>query len=253
MRWCSLGSGSRGNGTLIETGGFCVLVDCGFTWRQLQRRLADAGLAPSDLDAVLVTHEHSDHASGVGNLMRRTGVPVGATTGTWRGMGLAPRRADLVVAPDARLRIGPFEVEAVTVPHDANEPVQYVFAARRRRLGVLTDLGHPTPHVAARYHGCDALLLEVNHDPQMLAGGRYPPALKRRVGGRFGHLSNVQAAGLLACLNPERLQHVLGAHLSEQNNTPAAADAELRRVIERTDATLRLAVQDAPSGWMALD
>jgi phosphoribosyl 1,2-cyclic phosphodiesterase len=253
MQFASLGSGSRGNGTLLRAGDVCLLIDCGFTTRQLERRLAAAGLGLDDLTAVLVTHEHSDHANGVGPLARRTGVPVYATLGTWRGMGALPGARDGVVTADRPFRLGPVEVAPVTVPHDAREPVQFRFRHGERSVGVLTDLGHPTAHVAEQFRGCDALLLEFNHDPELLRCGRYPEPLKRRVGGRFGHLANGQSAELLAALEPERLQVLVAGHLSEQNNTPEHARTALEAVLEGLDTHRQLATQDTFSGWFAAE
>lgn len=252
MRLCSLGSGSRGNGTLVRHGDQCVLIDCGFTLRQLETRLAAAGLAPEDLGAVLVTHEHSDHASGIGPLVRRTGVPVHATAGTWRGMRHEPGPHDGVLVADRPLRLGDLAILPVTVPHDAREPVQFRFEAGGLALGVLTDLGHPTRHVIERFTGCDGLLLEFNHDPGLLEASSYPASLKRRVGGDFGHLANAQSAQLLAALAPERLQVLIAGHLSEQNNTHAHARAVLDPVLDGAPAHCHIAVQDAFSGWFEL-
>jgi len=249
MRFASLGSGSRGNGTLLRQGDVCVLVDCGFTLRQLQRRLEAAGLALEDLSAVLVTHEHSDHASGIGPLVRRTGVPVHATAGTWRGMRREPAAPDRVVHGDRPFRIGDLEVLPVTVPHDAREPVQYRFSAGGRRVGVLTDLGHPSRHVVERFRDCDGLLLEFNHEPDLLAASNYPPSLKRRVAGDFGHLSNAQSARLLGSLAGPNLQALIAGHLSEQNNTHEHAREALAPVLEARETRSHIAVQDDFSGW----
>ncbi|MDZ7825019.1 MAG: MBL fold metallo-hydrolase [Gammaproteobacteria bacterium] len=249
MHFASLGSGSRGNGTLLRLGEVCVLVDCGFTVRQLQRRLEAAGLALEDLSAVLVTHEHSDHASGIGPLVRRTGVPVHATAGTWRGMRREPAAPDRVVHGDRPFRIGDLEILPVTVPHDAREPVQYRFSARGRSVGVLTDLGHPSRHVVERFRDCDGLLLEFNHEPDLLAASNYPPFLKRRVAGDFGHLSNTQSAQLLGSLAGARLQTLVAGHLSEQNNTQEHARAALAPMLGALETRSHIAVQDDFSGW----
>ena len=198
----SLGSGSKGNATLVRSAQGCILIDCGFNFKQLSARLVPAGLTPDDLTAVLVTHEHGDHASGIGVLARRTRVPVYATRGTWRGMNLSPGPKDGCIRGEHSFTVGDVTVRAVTVPHDAREPVQYCFHAGGQQLGVLTDLGHCSAHVVEAYEGCDGLLLEFNHEPELLAEGPYPPMLKRRVGGPFGHLANAQAEGLLSALTP---------------------------------------------------
>ena len=250
LELASLGSGSRGNGTLVRTDHVCVLVDCGFTLKQLERRLGEVGIALDDLDAVLVTHEHSDHASGVATLKRRTGLAVHATAGTWRGMKGCPGGGDGVIAGDRAFEVGDLRVLPVTVPHDAREPVQFRFEAHGLALGVLTDLGHPSAHVVERYRGCDGLLLEFNHEPDLLAVSRYPEPVKRRVGGDFGHLANGQSAALLAALAPERLQLLVAGHLSEQNNTREHAAAALDAVMAEHAAVCHIARQESCSDWL---
>ena len=209
LRFRSLGSGSTGNATLVEatSGGHTtrVLIDCGFTQRHIEARLARAGLVPSMLDAIFITHEHGDHIGCAHALSRRAGVPVWMSEGTWLATG----------ARDYGGRLQPF-----TVPHDAREPLQLRCTDGARHLGVLTDLGHATPHVLAALAGLDALLLEFNHDSEMLANSAYPPFLKRRVGGDWGHLSNAAAAAIAARLQHSALRHLVAAHLSEQNNRP---------------------------------
>ncbi len=253
LRFCSLGSGSRGNGTLVSSGDGCILIDCGFSLRDLERRLGLAGVAMADITAILVTHEHSDHAQGVMRAARASGSAVLATAGTWRGMRLQPRAVDRVIAAEKAFTLAGLKVLPVTVPHDAREPVQFLFQQKSVRLGVLTDLGHPSQHVLDRFRGCDGLLLEFNYDVDMLQAGSYPPALKRRVGGAFGHLANIQACALLAALQPERLQVVLAGHLSEQNNTRELAAAALAAVMAGHPARRALADQQGASDWFDVD
>ncbi len=256
MNLASIGSGSKGNGTLVRSGDTIVLVDCGFTVKETCLRLARLGLSPEDLSAVVVTHEHGDHIRGVLPLARRYRLPVHMTFGTLRAISAPGSRHSLAgvtvqeVRPGRRFSVGTVEVLPVPVPHDALEPCQYVFEAGTRRTGVLTDLGSVTPHVVEAYATCDALLLECNHDPELLARGPYPPSLKRRVGGARGHLSNQQAGSLVTVLERNRLQHLVLSHLSEQNNTPehaleAVADAgfdDAQRV--------RVASQQEGFGWL---
>lgn len=249
LRFCSLGSGSRGNGALVNSGDACILIDCGFSLRDLERRLGLADVNFSDISAILVTHEHADHAQGVMRAARSCGAAVLATAGTWRGMRVQPRSQDRVILADEKFSLAGFDVLPVTVPHDAREPVQFVFERNALRLGLLTDLGHPSAHVVDRFHGCDGLLIEYNHDADMLRAGSYPPSLKRRVGGAFGHLANVQASALLAALQPERLQVVLAGHLSEQNNTRELAAEALAAVMLDYPARRALADQQGGSEW----
>lgn len=248
MRYCSLGSGSRGNATLVESGRTRLLIDCGFSLRTTEQRLAAVGLSARQLSAILVTHEHSDHVQGVEKLARRYGLPVYMTPGTFHGMG----SADLgfqAVELDRAFVVGDVEVTPVAVPHDAREPCQYIFDDGRCRLGVLTDTGTITPWIIERYCRLDALFLEANYDPHMLANGPYPPRLQARVGGSLGHLSNQQAAAMLAAIDRSKLRHVAIAHISEKNNRPELALRELTGSLQDWDGQVLLAVQDQGLPW----
>ncbi|WP_372758516.1 MBL fold metallo-hydrolase [Litorivivens sp.] len=251
MRFASLGSGSRGNGTLLESDSTCLLVDCGFTMRETERRMARLGRQVSDLSGILVTHEHSDHIKGVVPLARKYGLPVYATHGTAQYDGMAKLPGLHEVNTHGTFQVGDIEVSAVAVPHDAREPCQYVFSHRNRRFGLLTDLGSITQFVVEQYRNCDALVLEFNHDSDMLAYGPYPPSLKRRVGGDWGHLNNRQAAQLLSQLELSRLQHIVMAHISEKNNTVALAERALGTVLESGDAAIS-ADQESGFDWLAI-
>ncbi len=252
MRFASLGSGSRGNATLVEHGGTRILIDCGFSVRETERRLARLGCEAESISAVLVTHEHTDHAGGVARLARRYGIPVWMTPGTWaaRDFGALPAANDLNCHES--LAIGDLCIEPFPVPHDAREPCQFVFTDGQRRLGLLTDAGRSTQHIEERLAGCDALLLETNHDLEMLAGGDYPPSLKLRVGGGLGHLSNVQAAEVLGRLDCSRLQHVVAAHLSENNNRPALARTALATTLGCSEEWITVADQEHGFDWRSI-
>ena len=254
MRFCCLGSGSEGNGLVVEAGDTRVLIDCGFGLAETVARLGRHGLAPDTLDAILVTHEHADHVGGVPRFAAKHGIPVYLTYGT-----LAAVEARM--APVAEVRpfdghdaftIGGLAIAPVPVPHDAREPVQFILSDGARRLGVMTDIGVPTPHVAECLSGCDALVLECNHDPDMLAGSDYPAMLKRRISGRHGHLANAAAAELLGALDTSRLQHLIAAHLSRQNNTPALARAALAGALGCAADWIGIADQDDGFGWRSL-
>jgi len=251
MRFASLGSGSRGNATLVEWPAGMLLLDCGFSVKETELRLQRLGRSPSDLSAILVTHEHSDHIKGVAALARRYQLPIYMTPGTYDSR-------DLGALPDLRLihAYAPFElnglqVQPVAVPHDAREPSQFVFQYQQRRLGVLTDLGSITAHVEACYQNCDAMVLEANHDPVMLASGSYPSSLKQRVGGQWGHLSNQQAAGFLQRLDTARLQHLVVAHISQQNNSLSVVQAALASVTAEV-RRVTYACQDQGYDWLEL-
>jgi phosphoribosyl 1,2-cyclic phosphodiesterase len=247
----SLGSGSRGNGTLIALDGTLLLVDCGFSLKETLARLDRLGVAAGQLAAILVTHEHSDHIAGVGRLARRFGIPVYASAGTIDGGGDFAGVEVNSIRPGRRFGIGAVEVIPVAVPHDAREPTQFVFEVERCRIGVLTDLGEIPREVAVHYTACDALLVEANHDRDMLWNGAYPYPLKRRIGGGRGHLANEQTSEFLmrAELSPEAA--VIVGHLSQENNTPARVRGELAALTEQLPR-LALATQDGGIGWHAV-
>ena len=252
MRFASLGSGSRGNATLIEVGETRVLLDCGFSCAELEKRLACLQLVPHDLDAVLVSHEHADHISGVARLSRRFGIPVWMTAGTeavHRGGALADWRCFSGHAP---FEIGDVQVAPYPVPHDAREPCQFVFSDGAIRFGVLTDAGSVTAHMVRALSGVDALLQECNHDPRMLANGPYPRSLQERVGGAYGHLSNQQAAEMLEQIDTDRLQHLVAAHVSEKNNCVTLVRQALSSAMLRLPCELSVAQQDSCGAWYAI-
>jgi len=252
MRFASLGSGSRGNGTVIATADSCVLVDCGFTLKETTARLARLNLTPDDLDAILVTHEHSDHAAGVSVLSRRFSLPVFLTHGTAAAALFSDAHQLVCFNAGATFSIGDIDVHAVPVPHDAREPVQYRFQSEELALGVLTDLGSLTPFVLEAYAGCTGLLLEFNHEPELLRKSAYPAALKRRVGGDFGHLNNQQAAEFLQRLDTDAMRVLVAGHLSQQNNTPGHAQEALQQsgLADHVDVTL--ASQSDGFDWISL-
>lgn len=253
MRFASLGSGSRGNALVVEAGSTRVLIDCGFGLRDTAARLGRLGLTPGDLSGVMVTHEHSDHVSGVFKLALRHSLKVWMTRGTLSACpDTEPRPGVDAIAIDAPITVGALEVFPYPVPHDAREPVQFVVSDGRVRLGVLTDCGCVTPHVERCLDGCDALVLECNHDPELLRGGSYPARLKSRIAGRYGHLDNESAAALLAGLDSRRLQHVVAAHLSEQNNRPDLARAALAAALGCNANWIGVADQETGFGWRDL-
>ena len=252
MRFASLGSGSEGNGLVVEAGATRVLMDCGFGLADSVTRLARLGLQPADLAGIVVTHEHSDHIGGVGRLARKHGLPVWLTAGTLVMAQDLDGVAVQVIDSHAAFAVGDLEIQPYPVPHDAREPVQYVFGDGSRRLGVLTDAGCSTPHIEAMLECVDALVLECNHDATMLENGPYPVSLKRRVGGRFGHLENGQSAALLDKLKHDKLQCVMAAHVSRKNNTAALAQRALAQVLDCADEDVRVACQATGFEWIRL-
>lgn len=254
MRFASLGSGSRGNATLVQADDTSVLIDCGFTVKETLNRLARLDFPPDQLTAILVTHEHADHGKGVLALSRRLKVPVYASAGTAIGLECLEHPGLTVFDAHDVFELGDFTVQPVAVPHDARENCQFVLRERSQGLafGILTDLGHVTPHVTASFAGLDALILEANHDAGLLAQGPYPASLKRRVAGPFGHLSNEQSAELLKVLGHDRLQHVVISHLSEQNNDAGLARETLAAALPGGADCLKLNTQETGHAWCSL-
>ena len=255
MRFASIGSGSEGNCLVVEAGGTRVLIDCGFGMRECTARLARIGVEPASISAIFVTHEHSDHIGGVPAFAARHDIGVWLTFGTLTAVASRFEGLSRVYGFDSHdsLVVGDLEIRPFPVPHDAREPVQFVIGDGDHRLGVVTDLGMSTPHVRASLTGCDALVLECNHDREMLRGGNYPAALKQRICGRFGHLCNDDAAALLASLDVSRLQHVLAAHLSRENNRPELARAALASALNCAPDWIGIAEQDCGFEWRAFN
>ena len=259
MRFCSLGSGSTGNALVIESQSGAttsrVLIDCGFSQRELETRLARAGLAIDDLDALFVTHEHGDHIGCALALARRHRLPLWTSRGTWRALGQPELPEGLLhFARDGdAIAIGNLELLPFTVPHDALEPLQLTCSDGQRRLGVLTDVGMSTLHLLARLQGCDALVLECNHDRALLAQSRYPASVRARIGGPHGHLANDISAQILAQCQHSGLRHVVAAHLSEQNNSPALAAEALAGACGGRPADIVVASAAHGIGWLSMN
>jgi phosphoribosyl 1,2-cyclic phosphodiesterase len=257
MRFASLGSGSEGNALLVEsvsgTTTTRVLLDCGFSAKEVERRLARLDVRADQIDAILITHEHADHIGGALTLARKFSIPLHMSGGTARAVGADDAPVDLrVLWGDESVVVGDLEVLPYTVPHDAREPLQYVFSDGVSRLGVLTDVGGATAHITNVLSGCDALVLESNHDVGMLATSRYPASLKARIGGMHGHLNNDAAAGILAALDRSKLRHLVAAHLSRENNLPELAQAALAAVLGGTPADVVVATQADGFDWLSL-
>lgn len=260
LRFASLGSGSEGNALIVESGTTRVMLDCGFSVKETTRRLARLHLTPDDLTAVVVTHEHADHIGSAVKFCARYQKPLWGSYGTfsaWLGSD-SSRQSQFHQAPNychagQLLEIGELQLQPYTVPHDAREPLQFVFTNGQHRLGVLTDAGHYTPHLAEQLSGVHALVLECNHDVEMLANSNYPASLKYRIGGLYGHLSNQAAEEVLCAIDQTGLQHLVAAHLSKQNNSVELVRATLNRALKQAASThVAVACQEDGFGWLAL-
>jgi phosphoribosyl 1,2-cyclic phosphodiesterase len=251
MRFASLGSGSEGNCLLVEVGATRILADCGFRLKETIERLARNGIEPASINAILITHEHDDHMAGAAGFARKFGIPIWLTYGTLQAGASQLAEVRLIELFDChqRFSIGAIAIEPYTVPHDAREPAQFIFSDGAARLGLLTDAGSLTAHMQAVLTGLDALVLECNHDVDMLWSGSYPQSLKKRIAGRFGHLDNGTAARLLSAVDCSRLQHLIAAHLSQQNNTPGLAVAALAQALNCETSWIGVATQRAGFDW----
>lgn len=258
LRFKSLGSGSSGNATLVEaqSGNLTtrLLIDCGMGLRELENRLLQAGTSSTDLDAIFITHEHSDHIGCARSLVKRYSTPIWMSQGTWLAIAndtWKPYQHLLNIARDGCIvEINELHISPFTVPHDAREPLQLRCTDGHRDLGIVTDLGHGSAHVINALQGCHALILEANHDPELLEACSYPEFLKKRVSGPWGHLANHAAAELLAHIKHEHLNYVLAAHLSERNNTPHLAQTSLSRVLGCNASEIDVADPIGGSNWI---
>ena len=252
VRVIPLGSGSSGNATLVTFGPRRFLVDAGLSARDLTARLEAVGVAPGLLTAILLSHEHHDHARGLERFAVKHGVPVFTTPETLAALNLAPRHVGAwhPFEPGVPFDAYGVKVDPFMVPHDAINPVGFVLEAEGFRVGIATDLGHATTLVVERLRGCHVFVVEANHDDDMLVRGPYPWALKQRIGGRLGHLSNTEAATLLAATADANCQAVILAHLSESNNTAAKARQAVSSALAaagRSRYAMRVAERRRPS------
>lgn len=255
MRFKSLGSGSTGNATVVETTGSRpsrLLVDSGFGLKELIERLGKASLTPEDIDAVFITHEHGDHVGCCVALALRFRIPIWMSQGCYEAIASPDLQQLSRVARDSHpIEVGDLQITPFTVPHDAREPLQLTCTDGSAKLGILTDLGHATAHVIRHLQHCDAIVLECNHDTDLLENSGYPAFLKKRVGGPYGHLSNAVSADIASQSRHANLQVVVAAHLSQQNNRPELVRACLEEVL---DASTDIVVATPGEGfaWLRL-
>lgn len=253
MRFASLGSGSKGNSTIIESNNTCIMVDCGFSIKECEKRLERLGKKPIDLNAILVTHEHSDHWKGVLPLASRFCIDVYITAGCLRATDLNSKDYQGIKLVDSHqsFRIGDMDIAPVPVPHDAKEPVQYIVSSGGCKFGILTDVGSITPYIVQQYGKCDGLLVEANHDLELLNCGKYPKFLKDRVSGQWGHLNNNQTADLISKINHTQIQQLVIGHISQANNNKDIVKKAIDKVFLGS-AKIIYADQDEGFDWLYL-
>jgi phosphoribosyl 1,2-cyclic phosphodiesterase len=241
---CVLASGSKGNAIYVSDGETAILVDAGLSGIEIQRRMQAAGLNVADLNAIVVSHEHSDHVRGVGVMARRYGLPVHISEETERALGASvgrlPRICHFQIGRP--FTIGKLQIHPFSTSHDACDPAGFTIGGNGHKIGIATDLGIATGMVKEHLKNCALLILEANHDPAMLIQGPYPWPLKQRIQGRSGHLSNIDSGELLETLSHDGLCHVILAHLSETNNTPEKARETIEQAIQAGNCRFRIHV-----------
>lgn len=254
MRFASLGSGSKGNCLIVEEKNTRLLLDCGFSTKEIITRLLRLGIQPNMLDGIIITHEHADHISGVERFARKFDLPVWLTHGTLRAAKRTFSTLSKINIIDSHqaFSVSDIDIQPYPVPHDAQEPTQFIFSNGSVKLGVLTDTGCSTTHIETILNRCHGLVLECNHDATLLANSKYPKSLKQRVGGRLGHLENASSAMLLSKLDCSLLQHLIAAHLSEANNTPKLAQSALSEAINCSPDWIGVADQSNGFDWRQL-
>jgi len=266
--FCPLASGSSGNSIYISSGETSVLVDAGVSGVSVERALQTINKNCSEISAIFITHEHSDHMSGAGILSRRYCIPIYATEGTWNGiknnhslrntLGKIIPDNERVVISESELKIGDFVVKAFDIPHDATEPVGYTFFSNGYKIAIATDIGEPNDVIKENLRDSDAFLIESNHDIEMLINGSYPQRLKNRILSSKGHMSNAVAGQLLCEVFSKRLKHVFLGHLSEENNRPLIAFDTVSRILKANGVNtncengLRLSVAERYSASTAV-
>jgi phosphoribosyl 1,2-cyclic phosphodiesterase len=254
----SLGSGSKGNSLIISArkGAHCtcIMLDCGFGIRETERRLARNGISPSDLSAIVLTHEHGDHAGGAFRFAQRHRLPIWMSAGTFQALEGRETNVEVSFCHDGEpFSIGDMQLIPFTVPHNAREPLQFCITDGNHKLGVLTDTGRLTAHLCAALKGCSTLMIECNHDVDMLEKSSYPSSLKQRIRGEWGHLSNDDTVTLLKEISHPRLKKVVGAHVSQQSNTYACVQATLENAVNQYGSEVVVATQEEGFGWLNMD
>lgn len=252
MRYASLGSGSQGNATLIDAGGGMILLDCGFSRRTLLQRLESLDVMADELCAIVVTHEHLDHVKGVQAVAQSLSIPIYSSFGTARKMNWLAHPLWHCLHHEQPIELGDILIKPYLVPHDAQEPLHYVFESKGKKLGVLSDLGFVTPHLLDAFQQCHGLQIEANHDVQMLKNGPYPISLQKRVASNYGHLNNQQCAQFVKKVCWSGLAKLSVGHISEKNNSQQLVNDVISEAVSNTNLKPQILTQSQPSDWQIL-
>lgn len=250
MQFASLGSGSKGNSSIIKSKNTTLLIDCGFSLRQMEIRLQRLNINPETIDAILITHEHSDHICGTTRLANKYNIAVWASKGSSQKIALEQIN---IINIHQDFTIKDCQITPVAVPHDTKEPCQFVITSGEFKLGILTDVGHITSHIINCFNGCNGLMLETNYDEQLLQNGLYPEFLKARIRGNFGHLSNQQAGEFIKSIDISRLQKITLMHISQNNNSNKLAFETINNVIGNKISSPILADQETGFDWLEIN
>ena len=253
MRFVTLGSGSSGNSSLICAGGTRILIDAGFSIKETVKRLQEVGVNPQEITAILVTHEHGDHLSGVAPFARRYPTSVWMTHGTYQAAKDKKIQDLNLIHASECFSVGELQVEACPTPHDAVESCQFIFSYQQVRFALMTDLGCTSVYLQKRLSNLDALLLECNYDADMLRRGPYGPSLQTRIRGDYGHLDNCQSAHFLKAIDSPRLKNVLLGHLSEKNNSTQAVMDAFTEIVPNALDRLTVLKQAHVSEWFLFE
>lgn len=250
MRFSSLGSGSKGNATIVQHNKTVIMVDCGFSGRSAEKKLLQKNIEPSSINAILITHEHKDHTSGIERLSQKYRIPVWTNKGTYKAINQQEFHQINFFSSHNNFSINDMKISPFPVPHDAKEPVQFIFTDGDKKLAVLSDLGKITPHIKQKLNSVDALMLECNHDSCMLEIGKYPRFLKERVGGGLGHLSNKQSAEFLLEIDTSKLTQLVASHISENNNTHKKVKQTVSQTLGCSENWINTVCQNNGIDWL---
>ena len=256
MQFASLGSGSAGNSFVVKQNKSLLMVDCGFAIQDIVSRLERLNEAPENLSGILLTHEHEDHVKGAFKFANKFKIPIWLSYGTFKMCEkhiIKSYEIDLnMIDSHNTFAIQDFLVEPFPVPHDAREPTQFTLSNGNHKLGILTDTGSSTPHIEKVLQNLDALIIEFNHDLDLLESSEYTYSLKKRISGKLGHLDNQTAANILGKIQYKKLKHLVAAHLSEKNNTEDLVKEAIVKKIECDPDWIKIATQAEGTSWQAI-